>query len=170
MSFVRALLSGTFTRVFRLVAIGALVCVALNGCAGLFGGDPLRVNVAGIEPIDNQGLEMRFNIKLRVQNPNDSTVNFNGISIDLDLNGKPFASGVSDQSGTVPRFGETVISVPLSVPAFTVVRQALALPGAMESGQIPYTLRGKLANGLTGTTRFIDQGTLKLPVAGLGSQ
>jgi hypothetical protein len=51
-----------------------------------------------------------------------------------------------------------------------VVRQALALPGAMESGQIPYTLRGKLANGLTGTTRFIDQGTLKLPVAGLGSQ
>ena len=170
MSFVRALLSGTFTRVFRLVAIGALVCVALNGCAGLFGSDPLRVNVAGIEPIDNQGLEMRFNIKLRVQNPNDSTVNFNGISIDLDLNGKPFASGVSDQSGTVPRFGETVISVPLSVPAFTVVRQALALPGAMESGQIPYTLRGKLANGLTGTTRFIDQGTLKLPVAGLGSQ
>jgi hypothetical protein len=164
MSFVRALLSGTFTRVFRLVAIGALVCVALNGCAGLFGGDPLRVNVAGIEPIDNQGLEMRVHI------PHDSTVNFNGISIDLDLNGKPFASGVSDQSGTVPRFGETVISVPLSVPAFTVVRQALALPGAMESGQIPYTLRGKLANGLTGTTRFIDQGTLKLPVAGLGSQ
>ena len=170
MFFVRALLSGTLSRIARLVAISALVSLTLNGCAGLFGADPLRVNVAGIEPIDNQGLEMRFNIKLRMQNPNDSTVSFNGISVDLELNGKPFASGVSDQSGTVPRFGETVVSVPLSVPAFTVVRQALALPGAVESGQIPYTLRGKLASGLTGTTRFVDQGTLKLPMAGLGLQ
>jgi LEA14-like dessication related protein len=170
MSFVRALLSGNFFRIGRLVAIGALVSLTLNGCAGLFGADPLRVNVAGIEPLTNQGLEMRFNIKLRVQNPNDSPVSFNGISIDLDLNGKPFASGVSDQSGTVPRFGETVVSVPLTVPAFTVVRQALALPGVVESGQIPYTLRGKLASGLTGTTRFVDQGSLKLPTAGLGLQ
>jgi hypothetical protein len=70
----------------------------------------------------------------------------------------------------VPRFGETVVSVPLSVPAFTVVREALALPGAVESGQIPYTLRGKLASGLSGTTRFVDQGTLKLPMPGLGLQ
>jgi hypothetical protein len=169
MSFVRALLSGPFPRLCRLLALGALVTLTLNGCAGLFGGDPLRVNVAGIEPIDNQGLEMRFNLKLRVQNPNNSTVNFNGISVALDLNGKPFASGVSDQNGSVPRFGETVVTVPLTVPAFTVVRQALALPGFVQSGQIPYTLRGKLASGLTGTTRFIDQGTMALPMAGIAS-
>jgi Late embryogenesis abundant protein len=169
MSFVRALLSGTFPRLCRLLALGALVTLTLNGCAGLFGGDPLRVNVAGIEPIDNQGLEMRFNLKLRVQNPNNSTVNFNGISVALDLNGKPFASGVSDQNGSVPRFGETVVTVPLTVPAFTVVRRALALPGFVQSGQIPYTLRGKLASGLTGTTRFIDQGTMALPMAGIAS-
>jgi LEA14-like dessication related protein len=170
MSLVRALLSGTFCRIGRLFVISAAVTLTLNGCAGLFGADPLRVDVAGIEPIASEGLEMRFNIKLRVQNPNDATVSFNGISVDLDLNGKPFASGVSDQNGTVPRFGETVVSVPLSVPAFTVVREALALPGAVESGQIPYTLRGKLASGLSGTTRFVDQGTLKLPMPGLGLQ
>ena len=53
-----------------------------------------------------------------------------------------------------------------SVPAFAAVRQAFAFAGAAESGQVPYVLRGKLAGGPFGTTRFIDQGTLSLPAAG----
>ncbi|MFL9906721.1 LEA/WHy family protein [Paraburkholderia sp. RL17-337-BIB-A] len=168
MSFLRVLLC---RRHAGLAAILAVVALTLNGCAGLFGGDPLRVSVAGIEPVEGQGLEMRFNIKLRVQNPNDSAVQFDGVSLDLELNGKPFASGVSDQSGTVPRFGETVVNVPLTVPAFTAVRQAFAFAGAVQagaaqSGQIPYILRGKLAGGLAGTTRFVNQGTLSLPSLG----
>ncbi|MFB9125247.1 hypothetical protein E2553_04000 [Paraburkholderia dipogonis] len=164
MSFFRALLS---CRSVRLATFLAIVALTLDGCAGLFGGDPVRVNVAGIEPIDSQGLEMRFNVKLRVQNPNDSEVSFNGVSLDLELNGKPFASGVSDQVGTVPRYGETVVNVPLTVPAFAAVRQAFAFADATQSGQIPYILRGKLAGGLTGTTRFVDQGSLSLPSAGM---
>ncbi|CAD6515887.1 hypothetical protein LMG28727_01220 [Paraburkholderia kirstenboschensis] len=168
MSFVRMLFSA---RLFRVAALCAVFALTVSGCAGFFGGDPLRVSVAGIEPIESQGFEMRFNVKLRVQNPNDSAVSFNGVSLDLELNGKPFASGVSDQSGTVPRFGETVVNVPLTVPAFAAVRQAFAFAGAMQggaaqSGQIPYILRGKLAGGLTGTTRFVDQGALSLPAAG----
>ena len=159
----RSALSRFFVLAFCVVAASTL-----GACAGLLGGDALRVNVAGIEPLPGQGLEMRFNLKLRVQNPNDSAVSFNGIALDLELNGKPFASGVSDQSGTVPRFGETVVSVPLTVPAFAAVRQALGLAGVAQSGQVPYRLQGKLAGGLTGTIRFTDQGTLTLP--GMASQ
>lgn len=164
MSFFRAL---SCRRSVLLATTLAFVTLALNGCAGLFGNDPVRVSVAGIDPIASQGLEMRFNLKLRVQNPNDSAVSFNGVSLDLELNGKPFASGVSDEAGTVPRFGETVVNVPLTVPAFTAVRQAFAFAGATQSGQIPYILRGKLAGGLTGTTRFVDQGALSLPSSGM---
>ena len=152
-----------FARVLRLFA----ALLALGGCAGMFGSNPLRVNVAGIEPLEGQGMEMRFILKLRVQNPNEAPVDFNGVSVELDLNGKPFASGVSDQSGTVPRFGETVIGVPLTVPAFTVVRQAFAFADSAQSGQRPYVLRGRLAGGVTGGTRFIDQGTLSLPTGNL---
>lgn len=169
MPFLRAPWSGHLSSLCRLFAVAAVLALMLNGCAGLFGADPLRVSVAGIEPIDSQGLEMRFNLKLRVQNPNDSTISFNGVSLDLELNGKPFASGVSDQGGTVQRFGETIVTVPLTVPAFTAVRQAFAFAGAAQSGQIPYILRGKLAGGLTGTTRFINQGTLSLSSLGAGS-
>ncbi|MFM0738538.1 LEA type 2 family protein [Paraburkholderia xenovorans] len=166
MPFFRSLWSG---RAARLAAILAIVTLTFSGCAGLFGGDPLRVNVAGIEPLAGQGLEMRFNIKLRVQNPNDSAMSFDGVSLDLELNGKPFASGVSDQSGSVPRFGETVVNVPLTVPAFAAVRQAFAFADAAQSGQIPYILRGKLAGGLTGTSRFVSQGTLSLPALGMAA-
>jgi LEA14-like dessication related protein len=156
----------TANRASRFIRLLLLVVAlaSLGGCAGMFGHDPLRVSVAGIEPLAGQGMEMRFNLKLRVQNPNDAPIDYNGVSVDLELNGKSFASGVSDQTGTVPRFGETVIGVPLTVPAFTAVRQAFALAGGVQSGQLPYVLRGRLAGGVTGGTRFIDQGTLSLPM------
>lgn len=152
-------------RVFRLLFVFLCVVFWFSGCAGL-GQDPLRVSVAGIEPLAGEGLEMRFNVKLRVQNPNDSPVDYTGVSLQLDLNGQSFASGVSDQSGTVPRFGETVINVPLTVPAFSAVRQAFAFAGGAGSDGIPYKIHGKLAGGLGGS-RFVDQGKLSLPMGAL---
>jgi hypothetical protein len=168
MPFLRLLLSG---RSARLLAAGLLAVVTLGGCAEWLGHDPLRVSVAGIEPLDSLGMEMRFNLKLRIQNPNEDALNFDGVSVDLQLNGRAFASGVSDQHGTVPRYGETVVSVPLTVPAFTALRQAFSLAGSdTPPGQYPYILRGRLAGGLTGGTRFLDQGVLSLPGLGLAGQ
>ena len=106
---------------------------------------------------------MRFSLKLRVQNPNDAPIDYDGISVALDLNGTPFASGVSDRSGTVPRFGEAVLDVPVSVSAFAAARQAWNLPGAAANGALPYALRGRLAGGVLGTVHFNDAGTLRLP-------
>lgn len=155
-------------RFARLFPVVLFVVLSLGGCAGMFNSDPLRVNVAGVEPLEGQGMEMRFNLKLRVQNPNESAVDYNGVSVELELNGKPFASGVSAETGTVPRFGETVVSVPLSVSATAAVRQAFAFADSFQAGRIPYLLRGRLAGGITGGSRFIDQGTLSLPLADVG--
>ncbi|WP_321963315.1 LEA type 2 family protein [Paraburkholderia sp. J7] len=153
-------------RAVRLIC--ALLCVVfwLGACAGL-GKDALQVSVAGLEPLQGEGMEVRFNVKLRIQNPNDAPVEFSGVSLQLDLNGQSFASGVSDQSGVVPRFGETVLVVPLTVPAFSAVRQAFALAGRAQAGSIPYEIRGRLAGGIGGGTRFVDHGKLSLPTGGL---
>lgn len=70
---------------------------------------------------------------------------FNGIALDLDVNGQPLASGVSDQSGSVPRFGETLVSVPVSISALSVVRQAWGAAGYEPGQEVPYVLRSKLA-------------------------
>ena len=122
--------------------------------------DPVRINVVGIEPLAGEGLEMRFTVKLRLQNPNETAIEYDGVALALELNGKPFASGVSNQKGSVSPFGETVFSVPVTVSAFAAVRQALGLVDGAKLDNLPYVLRGKLAEGLFGGMNFTDKGTL----------
>jgi LEA14-like dessication related protein len=136
--------------------------VALGGCAGMFGRDAPHVSVAGIEPIEGQGLEMRFELRLRVQNPNETPLDYDGVALDVELNGMPFASGVSQQRGTVPRFDETVVTVPLTVSVFAAARQAITLPDTIQRGTVRYVVRGKLAGGAFGAVRFTDTGTLDM--------
>jgi len=145
-----------------LLVLALLAMTALGGCASLPDRDPLRIDVVGIEPMRGEGLELRFAVKLRVQNPNDRAIAYDGVAVELDVNDRSFASGVSDQRGTVPRFGETVLTVPVSVSALAAVRQALGLAENADLEDLPYVLRGKLAGGLFGTVRFSDEGRLSL--------
>lgn len=150
----------------RLQAIVlSLLLLSLSACALFPDRDPVNINVVGLEPLPSQELEVRFAIKLRVQNPNDTAIDYNGIALDLDVNGHSLASGVSDQSGTIARFSETIVSVPVSVSAFSVLRQTLGLSQTQTLENLPYVLRGKLAGGVFGTRRFVDSGTLSLPKA-----
>lgn len=139
-----------------------LVALALAGCAALQGRDPLRVEVVGIEPVEGQGLELRLAIKLRIQNPNDGAVEYDGTALELEVNGKTLASGVSDQKGSVPRYGETVLVVPVSISAMNAVRQALVLADGTQRDSLPYVLRGKLAGGAFGALRFTKDGSISL--------
>ncbi|MFJ2710695.1 LEA type 2 family protein [Pseudomonas sp. NPDC087346] len=141
----------------------SLLLLSLSACALFPNRDPVNINVVGIEPLPSQDLEVRFAIKLRVQNPNETAIDYNGIALDLDVNGHSLASGVSDQSGSIARFSETVVSVPVSVSAFSVLRQTLGLTQTQTLDNLPYVLRGKLSGGLFGTMRFVDSGTLSLP-------
>ena len=150
-------------RALAALFLVALVSLALAGCASLVHREPVRINVVGLEPIPGEGMEMRFKVKLRVQNPNETAIDFDGLALDLDLNGRPFATGVSDGAGSVPRFGETLIEIPVSVSAIAVVRQALGVIEGDGKAEVPYALRGRLAGGLLGGMRFSDSGTLKLP-------
>ena len=140
-----------------------MLALALVGCASLVQREPVRINVVGLEPLPGQGMEMRFAVKLRVQNPNDTAIDFDGLALELDLNDKPFATGVSDQRGSVPRFGEAVINIPVTVSAVAVVRQALGVMDGKAVDTVPYSLRGRLAGGLLGGVRFSDKGALSLP-------
>jgi len=142
-----------------------MLVLSLTGCAALSPRDPLNVQVAGIQPLPGEGLELRMEVKLRIQNPNDMALDYNGVALDLDVNGRRLASGVSDASGSVPRFGETVLSVPVTVSAFSAARQALGLAENIGINEVPYVLRGKLAGGLFGTQRFVEKGTLDLSPA-----
>ena len=150
-------------RIPSYFALLSVLLLVLSGCAAFSQRDPLNVQVAGIQPLPGEGLELRMNVKLRIQNPNDMALDYNGVALDLEVNGRRLASCVSDARGSVPRFGETVLSVPVTVSAFSAARQALGLAEHIGLDEVPYVLRGKLAGGLFGTQRFVEKGTLELP-------
>jgi LEA14-like dessication related protein len=151
----------------RLLAAIALLAT-LAGCAGFGFAEPVSVNIVGIEPLPGQGMEGRFALRLRVQNPNEQPVEFDGVAIDLAVRGAMLARGVSDQRGTIPRFGETVITVPVSVPMSALIRQALGTTGS-DTLRTDYQLRGRLAGaGIGGGVRFDSKGEFAFPEAWAG--
>ncbi|WP_161812553.1 LEA type 2 family protein [Steroidobacter agaridevorans] len=145
------------------VILLAVVLLASGGCATLQGRDPLQVTVAGIEPLQGQGLELRMLVKLRVQNPNDTPVNYNGVAVEMNVQGKTFATGVSDADGNVPRFGDAIVTVPVTVSAFRMAGQAVEMIRRGGSGPIAYELKGKLNGSTFNSIRFRTQGEFDLP-------
>ena len=145
----------------RILSLLTLV-LGLGACANLSNRDPLTINVAGIEPLPSEGLELRLAVRIRIQNPNDLAVEYTGAALALDLNGRTLANGVSDQVGTVPRYGETVFTIPVTISAFDMARQVLGIINAENQIEVPYRVRGKLESGLFGTRRFSDEGTFEL--------
>jgi LEA14-like dessication related protein len=140
-----------------------MAALLLGACATLQGRDPPQVTVAGIEPLQGQGMEVRMLVKLRVQNPNDAPIDYNGVALQMDVQGKAFASGVSDANGSVPRFGEAVIAVPVTISAFRIVRQAIGMVHGDGSGRIAYEMKGKLSGSTFSATRFATKGEFELP-------
>ena len=69
----------------------------------------------------------------------------------------------------MPRFGERVVSVPLTVSAFSAFRQAWGLSNNAPTRGMPYVVKGKLAGGLFGTVRFSEKGTLDFSGPAVGA-
>lgn len=149
--------------------------LCLMSCATLQKREPLQVTVSGFEPLQEQApgqepapgmkLETRMIVNLRVQNPNDSPVDYNGVSVQMLVQGKSFATGVSDASGSVPRFGESVVTVPVTISAFNMIRQALGIMGGGGAKKLSYELKGKLASK-SGATSFKTAGEFEMPALG----
>jgi LEA14-like dessication related protein len=146
----------------RRTAFVTLMATALAACAGMGLREPLRVSLAGLEPLAGAGMEARFLARIRVQNPNDVSIAYSGLSAELDLNGRSFASGVSDATGEIPRFGESVLELPVTVPATAIVRQVLVFIWGDRS-KATYRVRGFLNTGTVGRAPFDATGEIELP-------
>jgi LEA14-like dessication related protein len=144
------------------------ILAMLAACSMLPFHDPPQVSVAGVESLEGEGMELRMLVKLRVQNPNDVPIDFDGVYLRLDVLDRTFATGVSAAHGTIPRFGEGVVSVPVTVSIVNVGRYAFSL---FQGGKVPerinYRLEGKLNGPGFGAVRFQSQGELSLPGLGI---
>ncbi len=144
----------------RLLVLAFLV----SGCATLSGLDAPRVSISNITPQDMTLFEQKFIVTLRIQNPNDVPLGVKGMSFNLDVNGKSFASGLSSQQVTVPRFGSEQIDVEVFSGLGGILKQLQGFV-AGSSPQLTYRVRGKayLDQPASITLPFDEQGEIALP-------
>ena len=142
-----------------------LALIALTGCAAQQHTEPVHVTVADIEALPSEGLEMLMLVKLRVQNPNETPLDYDGVSVQVDVLDKDFASGVTNDRGTVDRYGEAVIAVPVTVSMLHMVRQVMGLLEGQNLEHLAYRMHGQLSGPRFGTVRFESKGELSLPAS-----
>ena len=101
-----------------------LFLLVLSGCASVVPqADQFKVNISSMRMLESTLMEQRFQVSLRVMNRGREAVSIDGMSFDIELNGKDFASGVSNEKVTIPAFSEGIVSVNVTSTIFGIIRQ-----------------------------------------------
>jgi LEA14-like dessication related protein len=132
----------------RFLAAGLSAASLLVGaCASLTGRpQPPRVSLIGLSLVSVGLFEQRYQVRLRLKNPNDFELPVRGMDFRLDINGEAFAEGLSNQSVTVPAFSEEVVELEVSSSLLQVFRQLQSLQQSGAPG-LAYRVSGHVAVG-----------------------
>jgi LEA14-like dessication related protein len=125
--------------------------------------EPPQVTLAGISLVGLDLLEQRYELRLRVQNPNDFDFIIEGMQYQVEINDKLFARGNSNHVVSVPHNDMRTISVDAVSTLNDVLRQ---LQVDERSG--PEVLRYRVSGTLTlrhhgSDIAFDHRGEIRLP-------
>lgn len=106
-----------------------------------------RLEVADLSIVDLGLSQLRFAVVVRADNPNDVDVPLTDLKFDLDLLGRPFASGIAAEPRLVlPRRAVRDVPIEFSVPTARLVDLVgLLTRGGL--GNLSYRLRGNATWG-----------------------
>ena len=127
--------------------IAILALLLLCACAPK-GPPPPRLDVSIADMhVETVGLmEQTYSLQLRVQNPNNFDVETDGLSFDIETNDQPFARGVSNQSLSVPRLSEAMVTVKAVSDLSSMIGQIRSVPSMAISG-FKYRMVGRFFSG-----------------------
>jgi LEA14-like dessication related protein len=137
-----------------------LGCLLLAGCSTL----PLsalapKVSVASID-IKSLGLfEQRFDLGLRLTNPNDFDLKIEGLDFDLEVNGRPFAKGLCNTVTMIPAASSTTMHVEAITESKNIISQARTMPFETLKQGVPYRVKGRVKTDRTDWLPFEHNGT-----------
>ncbi len=110
------------------------------GCAGLgVSLKPPHMNISNIQVLKIRPFEAVFRIRLRAFNTNDAVIDIKGIKCELEINGRRFATGVSDTRTKIHPYQTATIPVDVYSSVLDIVR---GLPGLTDKERLRYTLKG----------------------------
>ncbi|MBT8430696.1 MAG: LEA type 2 family protein [Gammaproteobacteria bacterium] len=145
-------------------AVLTLLLLFLTACAGVDSyRDPIRVTVSGIQVLESTLLEQLYLVTLRIQNHNEEPISIRGGSFDLEINGKDFGSGVTDQAVTVPGYSDAKVEVRMVSTVFGMLRLIQSMRERTDQS-MQYEISGRLsAEGVLGGLPFREEGEISLP-------
>ncbi|MCB1956016.1 MAG: LEA type 2 family protein [Rhodocyclaceae bacterium] len=147
----------------RVRALAMVAALAAGACSSLpVGLTPPEVALSDVRYLGGSLLEQRFEFELRISNPNRQPLEIEGTSFTVDLNGRQFARGVSDQAFTIPGYAERRIGLPAVATLNSLIGQ-IANPGAATG--LDYAIEGHVHVGGYGTLPFARKGRVGLPDA-----
>jgi len=130
----------------KLISLSLLIC--LSGCAGIdTKPEDFKVNISSMQMLESTLMEQRFLVNLRIMNRSMEDLTIEGMSFDIELNDKDFASGVSNEPVKLDRLSETVISVTVTSTIFGIIRQLSGLQQD-KSKSFKYSLSGYIYTNL----------------------
>jgi len=138
---------------------------SLAGCSGLFRTlEHPRINIANITAKEVKLFEQVFDLELRIQNPNDLSLEINGLAFELEVNGKRFATGVSNQKVTMNRFSSAVLHVEAITTLWVFLRQ-IAEYQQTRTPRVTYRIKGSIYSGSPSVKLpFDDSGEFNVPI------
>ena len=142
------------------------LCLLLAGCATMGPGmEKPTVTVTDLRPGEVKALEAIFFLELRIMNPNDFPLDVSGLNCDLKIDGKHFASGISDVRQEVPAFGTATIPVTVYASMFEMVTSVIQIIQEADRQNVKplsYELAGKVRLRGRGGFPFDSKGELDL--------
>ena len=153
---------------FALFFVLLSLSMLLAGCAAMGPGmEKPTVTVIDLRPGEVKALEAIFILELRIMNPNDFPLDISGLNCDLKIDGKRFASGISDVRQEVPAFGTATIPVTVYASMFEMVTSVIQIiqEADQQNGNVKplrYELAGKIRLEGRGSFPFDSKGELDL--------
>lgn len=152
----------TFALAKVAVSVSALAAVlVVAGCTGLRNLETPEVVVTSIRSLDATMLAQRFEVGLRIYNPNNRDLQIDGVDFELEVNGQRLVRGTGATDLVLPRLGEADTTVRASTSVLDIARQLMA---AGQSERVSYTLSGRIHLGSVwgGSLPFRRSGELNL--------
>lgn len=127
--------------------------------------DPPRVTLESFRALPTEGTAPRFEMKLRIANPNTQALDIAGISYSVDILGRELLTGVTNEVPVIEGYAEEVVTLQAGLQLFELIRLVTGL-AAEQTSNIDYRFRAKIDfNGFMPTQRIEETGTIDLSAA-----
>ncbi len=124
--------------------ISFFLFIILSACAGLdIKPEQFKINISSMQILESSLMEQQYRVRLRIMNRSKNTFNIDGMSFDIELNDRDFASGVSNEAFKLDPLSEIVVNVTITGTIFGLIRQMNSLQ-KLNSKPFKYELSGRI--------------------------